>query len=215
MAARVVACDNDVLRNLVRETSGCSEQQLNSYVSFALRPAAERAVETRNLGHHLIQIETCVPLPADKTKPRVTKSRIKSKDALRPKLPHPAAPNPLSRPHIPSDRRCHDRATPHIPSDKILADLDGSESTTTGQDPTDLESHRSFDSGSAASSENQSSDFNGQQGPSMSCEEAAGIISSLRVMDGPRDIREQLGCTSVGSCNVNTMKVFQVVGEAI
>ena len=49
----------------------------------------------------------------------------------------------------------------------------------------------------------------------MSCEEAAIIVSSISIMDGPRDIREQLGCTSVGSCDVNNVEVFQIMEKTI
>jgi hypothetical protein len=217
MAARVVARENAVLRNLVRETTGCSEQELNSYLSFASRAIPERPVESRALEHRLPRIETSpsILLPADKKESPVAESRLESDYVPRHDPPGSAAPNPEPRPCIGSGRRCHDNTIPQIPSDKILADFDGSESPATGQDVTDLESHRSFDSGSAGADGHQLSDFDRQQGPSMSCEEAAAIISSISIVDGSRDIREQLGCTSVGTCNVNNMEVLQVMGEAI
>ena len=217
VAARVVARENAVLRNLVRETTGCSEQQLNSYLSSALRVVPERSGETRALGHRLPRIETSpnILLPADKKESPVAESRLEPDYVPRPNPLSSAAPNPQPRPYIGSDRKCHDNHTPHIPSDKILADVDGSESPATGQGVTNLESHRSFDSGSAGVDGNQLSDFDRQQGPSMSCEEAAVIISSISTNEGSRDIREQLGCTSVGTCSVNNMEVFQVMEEAI
>lgn len=217
MAARVVARENAVLRNLVREKTGCSEQQLNSYLSFALQAVPERPIEIRALEHRLPHIETSpsILLPAHKKESPVAESRLEPDCAPRHNPPGSATPNPEPRPCISSGRSCHDNTIPHIPSDKTLADLDGSGSPATGQDVTDLESHRPFNSGSAGANWNQLSDFDRQQGPSMSCEEAAAIISSISIMDGSRDIREQLGCMSVRTCNVNNMEVLKVMGEAI
>lgn len=217
VAARVVARENAMLRNLVRETTGCTERQLNSYLSFALQPVPERPGETRALGHPFPRIETSpsIILPADKNVLPVAESRLEPNYVPRPNPHGSANPDAQMRSHIDSDRGCHANSTLHSPSDKILADLDGGESTATAQDVTDLESHRSVDSGSAEVEGNQWSECDRQQGPSMSCEEAAAIISSIRITEGPCDIREQLGCTSIGTCNVNNMEVFQVMGEAI
>ena len=217
VAARVVACENIVLRDLVREITGCSEQELNSYLPSAMRPVSEQPSETRALGHRFALIESSpsILLPAGKKELPVAESHIKPAQPSRPNPTSSAAPNPQPPPYICSNSRCHDSRTPHIPSDKILADLDGNESTLARQDVTDVESHRSFDSGPAPVDGNQSPDFDREQGPSMSCEEAAAIISNISVMDGSRDIREQLGCTSGGTCSVNNIEVFQVMGEAI
>ena len=217
MAARAVACENTVLRNLVREITGCSDQQLNSYLRSTFRPVSEQPGETRALGHRFARIESSpsILLPAGEKESPVAESWLEPAHPPRPNPTSSATPNPQPPPHIGRDSRCHDSRTPHIPSDEVLADLDGNESTPAGQDVTDLESHRSFDSGPALVDGNQSKDFDRQQGPSMSCEEAAAIISSIRIMDGSRDIREQLGCTSGGTCSVNNVEVFQVMGEAI
>ena len=217
MAARVVARENAVLRNLVRERTGCNEQQLNSYLSLALQAIPERSVETRALGHGLPRIETSpsILLLADKKESPVAEGCLEPDCAPRHNPPGSAAPNPEPRPRISGGRRCHGNTIPHIPSDKILADLGGSESPATGEDMTDLESHSSFDSGSRGASGNPLLDFDRQQGASMSCEEAAAIISSISIMDGSRNIREQLGCTSVRTCNVYNIEVFQVMGDAI
>lgn len=215
MAARVVARENVLLRNLVREMTGCSEQQLNSYLSSALRPGPERAGETRAFGPPLPRIETSPSLlpSADKKESPVAQSHLEPDYVSGLGQSGSAAPNPLPRPYVGTDPRCHNNHNPYLPSDKVLADSNGSESVDTSYNPK-LESHRSFDSGSTGV-RGKSSEFNKQQGPSMSCEEAAAIISSIGIIDGPRDIREQLGCTSVGTCNVNNMEVFQVMEEAI
>ena len=217
MAARVVACENIVLRNLVREITGCNEQQLRSYLPSTLRPVSEQPGETRAMGHHCARIESSpsIPLPAGQKESRLAESRLEPDPPQRPNPTSSAGPNPQPPPYIGSDPRCHGGRTLHIPSDKNLADLDGNQSTPAGQDVTDLESNRSFDSGPAPVDGNQSSDFDRQQGPSMSCEEAAAIISNISIMDGSRDIREQLGCTSGGTCSVNNIEVFQVLGEAL
>lgn len=207
----MVARENTVLRNLVRETTGCSEQQLNSYLSFVLRAIPERPVKTRAR----IDTSPSILLPADKKESPIAESRVEPDCGPRHNPPCSAAPSPKSRPCIGTDLRCDDSHTPHIPNDKIPVDSDGRGSTATGQDVAEPESHRSFDSGPAGVDGNQSSVFDRQQGHSMSCEEAAIIISSISIMDSAHDIREQLGCKSVGSCNVHNMEVFQVMGDAI
>lgn len=215
MAARVVARENAVLRTLVRDKTGCSEQQLNSYLSSALWPVPEEPGET--LGHILSRNETSlgVVLHAGKKESPAAECHLVVDYHLRPSPSGSAAPIPQPQPYIGGDRKRHDDHTQHVPSDKAVADLDDNESTTTDQDMAGLESHRSFDFGSAGIDENNMSDFDRQQGPSMSCEEAAKIISSISTMDSSSDIREQLGCTSVGTCNVDNMQVFQIMGQSI
>ena len=80
VAARVVACENIVLRNLVREITGYSEQQLSSYLPSTVRPVSEQPGETRALGHHFARIESSpsILLPAGKKESPVAESRLKS-----------------------------------------------------------------------------------------------------------------------------------------
>jgi len=50
---------------------------------------------------------------------------------------------------------------------------------------------------------------------SMSCEQAAAVLSELRAQESVELIREELGCASIGTCKVTHRELFQKMDDLV
>jgi hypothetical protein len=165
-AARLIAQENEILRHLVRDSTGCNDHELNQYLSLALQHSSRQ--------------------DHDYTVPEIRRPLVP--------IPQTTSPNPLIHGTMPTTQQ--QLTTPN-------------RSSLISRSSPQYQSK--FDDPIQQNSENPDK----RQGSSMSCEEAALIISSISSVRDPKDIREQLGCRTTGTCHVENMEVFQVMGDSM
>jgi hypothetical protein len=213
-AARVVVRQNAVLRGMVRELSGWTEGELDGYLASVSSDVEGRGIDGKaeRCGGSGLETARC-GLPADDFKESLTMKGTVGEAPLQ--RASSIAHTVRDPPPVCGINQRHTRNQTSNISIKRNSAAPEPEKATIADDDTTMKLRGEIHS-DPSEIELSSSTYKTQQTPSMSCEEAAAIISSISFAGGAaHDIREKLGCTSVGTCSVNNMEVFDVMGESI